>query len=105
MLGDLEQLVLLAVLRVAPDAYGVSIATEVEQRAGRALTLATIHKTLVRLEDKGMLLSELGAPTPVRGGKAKRFYRITPAGRRAVRTSIAGIRRMAAGLDLGLEKL
>ena len=103
MLGDLEQLVLLALLRIGPDAYGVSVRDTVHGQAGRDLTLGTIYKTLARLEAKGLVASRVGDPTPERGGRAKRHFVITAAGQRAVRASFTSLRRMAAGLDVGLD--
>jgi PadR family transcriptional regulator len=103
MLGDLEQLVLLALLRIGPDAYGVSVRDAVHERAARDLTLGTIYKTLARLEAKGLVVSRVGDPTPERGGRAKRHFAVTAAGQRAVRASFASLRRMAAGLDVGLD--
>jgi PadR family transcriptional regulator PadR len=103
MLGSLEVLVLLAVLRAGPDAYGVTIAAEIEERAERTLSLATIHKTLARLEDKGHVRARLGEPTPVRGGRAKRYYDVTPAGRRELVGALEMVRRMTPGLDLGIK--
>lgn len=102
-LGDLEQLVLLAVLQVGSDAYGIPVQTEIRRRAHRDLTLGTIYKTLARLEAKGLVTSRVGEPTAERGGRAKRYYVVTAAGRRALRHSLAAIQRMAAGLDVGLE--
>ena len=103
MLGELEQLVMLAVLRVGDDAYGVSVRREIETRAGRVLTLGTVHKTLTRLEDKQLLESYTGEPSPVRGGRRKRLFSVTRSGRAALRESLAASRRMARGLDLGWE--
>jgi DNA-binding PadR family transcriptional regulator len=103
MLGDLEQLVLLAVLRTGDDAYGVRIAEMLAQSANRKLTLATIHKALERLEAKGFVASHLGDPTPVRGGRAKRYFRVTGEGRRVLRKELSVIRSMAAGLSLGWD--
>ena len=103
MLGDLEQLVLLATMRAGDDAYGVRIANEIARHARRRLTLATIHKTLARLEGKGFVRSELGDPTPVRGGRAKRFFRLTAQGRRVLASELAAIRNLASGLELGLD--
>lgn len=102
-LGDLEQIVLLAVLRIGRDAYGVSIQQEIADRARRDLTVGTIYKTLSRLEAKGLVASRLGEPTAERGGRAKRHYSVSAAGRRALQTSLAALGRMAAGLDVGLE--
>ena len=103
MLGALEQLVLLAILRAGNNAYGVTIANEIEQHAGRTLTMATIYKTLTRLEDKDFVRATFGEPTATRGGKAKRYYRLTEEGRRELRDAIASLQRMTPGLDLGIE--
>jgi PadR family transcriptional regulator, regulatory protein PadR len=103
MLGELEQLVLLAVLRVGDGAYGVPVHHEIQRRSGRDLTLGTIYKTLSRLEAKGLVRSELGEPTPERGGKATRCYLVTAQGKRELQSTFRILRRMAAGLDVGLE--
>jgi DNA-binding PadR family transcriptional regulator len=103
MLGELEQLVLLGVMRAGTEAYGVPVHDEIQQRAGRDLTLGTIYKTLTRLEDKGMVTSRVGEPTAQRGGRRTRCYRVTPAGSRALEASIRSLKRMASGLDVGLE--
>ena len=101
MLGELEQIVLLAVLRVGSQAYGVAITREIEREARRDLTLATVYKTLSRLEEKGLVVSTLGDPTPERGGRRKRYYAVTSAGRRALRSALTTLGRLATGLDLG----
>jgi PadR family transcriptional regulator, regulatory protein PadR len=103
MLGELEQVVMLAVLRVGEGAYGVPIRGEIARQSGRELTLATVYKTLGRLEDKGLVASYVGDPTPQRGGRRKRFYDVTPAGTHALQESVGALRRMTAGLDLGWE--
>ena len=103
MLGELEQVVMLAVLRLDGEAYGVPIRSEIAERSGRELTLATVYKTLSRLEDKGLVASYEGEPTPQRGGRRKRFYDVTPAGRQVLKQSVGALRRMVAGLDLGWE--
>lgn len=82
--GDFEQQVLLAVWRLADRAYGASVRDELEQRTGTPVAQGAVYTTLVRLEKKGYLRSHLSDPTPVRGGKAKRFFAITPAGKRGV---------------------
>ena len=102
-LGELEHLVLLAILQSDPEAYGVTIRDEIQRRAWRDLTLGTIYKTLGRLEAKGFVAARQGEPTPVRGGRAKRYFDVTPSGRRAMRASVATLRRMGAGLDVGLD--
>ena len=103
MLGELEQVVMLAVLRVGDEAYGVPIRNEIAREGARELTLATVYKTLGRLEEKGLVTSYEGDPTPQRGGRRKRFYEVTLAGRHALKQSVGALRRMAAGLDLGWE--
>jgi PadR family transcriptional regulator, regulatory protein PadR len=102
-LGDLEQIVLLAVLQVGDQAYGVPVQQEVRRRAQRDLTLGTIYKALSRLEAKGLVSSRVGEPTSERGGRAKRYYAVTAVGKRALRENLYALRRMAAGLDVGLD--
>ncbi len=98
-LGELETLIILAVLRLGDDAYGVSIRDEIEERTGRRLTRGAIYTALRRLRAKGLLESEMSDPTPVRGGRAKRFFRPTPAGLAAVRRTTDQLDRMREGLD------
>jgi DNA-binding PadR family transcriptional regulator len=88
-LGDLEHLVLLAILRLGPDAYGIPILNEVCAQSGRELSRATVYVALKRLEQKGLVVSRLGESTPERGGRAKRFFKLKPAGLRALRDSRA----------------
>ena len=102
-LGDFEQLVLLALVRLGDRAYGVSIHEELLARAGRDVSVAAVYKTLERLEDKGFAASSLGEPTAERGGRRKKFFRIQPAGRRALRHAIASLKRMADGLPADLD--
>jgi DNA-binding PadR family transcriptional regulator len=102
MLGEFEQLVLLALLRVGDEAYAVPVHEELV-RCGRDLTLGTIYKTLARLEEKGLVESYTGEPTARRGGRRKRLYVVTTAGQRALRQSLVTIRRLAVGLGFGLE--
>ena len=103
MLGELEQVVLLSVMRVGEEAYGVPILAEIERETGRELTLATVYKTLSRLEEKGLVASRMGEPTAARGGRRKRYFAPTAEGRRALRESIAALRRMAHGLQVGWD--
>jgi PadR family transcriptional regulator PadR len=79
-LGEFEQLTLLAVLRLGKDAYGARIREELRDQAGREASVSSIYITLTRLEAKGMVTSWMGEPTQVRGGKARRFFRVEPAG-------------------------
>src|SRR3954454_24405213 len=103
MLGELEQVIMLATLRLGDEGYGVTIQEAIQRATGRDLTLGTIHKTLTRLEAKGMIASRLGESAPYRGGRRKRDYKGTAAGMRSLRASIASLRRLAAGLAVGLE--
>ena len=103
MLGELEQVVLLAVLRVGKNAYGVPVHDEIQTRDGRDLTLGTIYKTLSRLEEKGLVASHVGDPTPERGGRRTRCYVVTAAGKRSLHATFKTLRRRASGLDVGLE--
>jgi DNA-binding PadR family transcriptional regulator len=105
MLGELEQVVMLATLRLGDDGYGVTIQEAILKATGRDLTLGTIHKTLTRLEAKGMIASRLGDSAPYRGGRRKRHYKVTPVGLRNLRASLNSLRRLAAGLAVGLETL
>jgi DNA-binding PadR family transcriptional regulator len=104
-LGDFEQLILLALVRLADQAYGVSIHDEIVRRARRDVTVAAVYKTLERLEDKGFIVSTLGPPTAERGGRRKKFFRLQPAGRRALAQALASLRRMADGLAPELDPL
>ena len=103
MLGEFEQLVLLAVMRTGQGAYGVPIHAELCRRTGRDPALASVYKTLERLERKGFLAAHLGPPTPERGGRRKQFYRVTGAGRKELQSALRAIGRMASGLDVGWE--
>jgi PadR family transcriptional regulator, regulatory protein PadR len=87
LLTDFELMILLAVLRVRDEAYGVPIAREIENTAGRMVTFGAVYLALDRLQLNGLVVSELGEATRERGGRAKRFFRITPKGLRAVRST------------------
>lgn len=84
-LTDFELMILLAILRVGDEAYGVPIAREIERTANRNVVLAAVYAALTRLEERGFISSRHGDPTPERGGRAKRFFTVTGHGRRAVR--------------------
>jgi PadR family transcriptional regulator PadR len=83
-LGDLEELVLLSVLRLGNDAHGGAVRDMLRTQAGRRLSVSTVYVTLLRLEEKGYVRSWMGESTPERGGKAKRHFEIRPEGRRAL---------------------
>jgi len=97
-LGEFEQVVLLAVLRVEGEAYAVPILREIEKRTRRAVTRGALYVTLDRLEEKGYLDSWLSDPTPQRGGRPKRFYQVKPAGVAALENSWSALQRMWEGL-------
>jgi DNA-binding PadR family transcriptional regulator len=83
-LGELEELALLAVLRLGSEAYGARIREELKDEAGRSVSIGTVYVTLMRSQEKGLLRSWMGEPSGVRGGKAKRFFALLPAGIRAL---------------------
>ena len=99
-MGEFEQIVLLAILRVGEDAYGVTIRAEIELCTGRDPAPGALYTTLDRLEDKGFVTSRLGDPTPQRGGRAKRFFTVTAAGIEAVARAQRSYRRLLRGLRL-----
>jgi PadR family transcriptional regulator PadR len=99
-LGELEQIVLLALIRLGDNAYGVPIRQEIERRTKRSLSIGALYRTLERLEDKDFVSSRTGDPTPERGGRAKRFFRAEPLGLRALRRTRDALDVMWEGLDL-----
>jgi PadR family transcriptional regulator, regulatory protein PadR len=104
-LGELEMLILLAILRLDLHAYGTSIRHELEERTERSLSIGALYLTLDRLEQKGFISSELGAATPERGGRAKRFFTLNPSGKEALRKSLTAIKRLSTGYAPQLEAL
>ena len=104
-LGDFEQLILLALVRLGDDAYGVSIHNEIVRRARRDVTVAAVYKTLERLELKGFAVSTVGEPTAERGGRRKKHFRIQPGGRRALAHALGSLRRMTDGLPVDLDAI
>ena len=86
-LGDMEHLVLLAILRLGQEAYGIPILDEGAGQSGREVSRATVYVALKRLEQKGLVSSRLGDSTPERGGRAKRFFKLKPSGLKALRES------------------
>ena len=98
LLGEFEQLVLLAVWRLGDNAYGATIRTELAERAGREVSVGALYTTLERLEDKGLLSSRMGEATAVRGGRPKRFLKVTQSGHQGLARSHASYMRMIEGL-------
>jgi DNA-binding PadR family transcriptional regulator len=103
-LGEFEQVVLLAILRLEDDAYGVSIRNEIELCTERKCSPGALYTTLDRMEKKSFILARLGESTPARGGRAKRFYKLTKEGRSAVVNSQRQFRKLLQGLDILEEK-
>lgn len=99
-LGEFEQIVLLAILRLADCAYGVSIRQEIRERTGRSTVPGALYTTLDRLEQKGLVASRLGEPTPERGGRAKRYYDVTAAGLEAVERAQRSYQSLMQGLQI-----
>jgi len=93
-LGELEQLLMLAVVRLGDEAYGARIQQELESIVARSLSISTVYVTLVRLEKKGLVCSRRADPTPVRGGKAKRIFALTRGGVAALEDARAVLERM-----------
>ncbi|MBT1700974.1 helix-turn-helix transcriptional regulator [Fulvivirgaceae bacterium PWU4] len=83
-IGELEELVLLMVGVLYPEAYGVSVMDELDKQAGRSLNISAVHAVLTRLEDKGLLESKMSEPTDARGGRRKRIFLLTAAGKRSL---------------------
>ena len=104
-LGNFDLMLLLAVLRLGDEAYGVTIAQELEQYTSREVVIASVYARLERLQERGLVTSSLGDPTPERGGRAKRYFSITGAGIREIRDARRSLMNMWKGLpDLKGEK-
>lgn len=86
-LGEFEELVLLTVGILYDDAYGLAIKDELEKQSGRKVMISSVHKALVRLEDKGFLTSDMGGATEERGGRKKRLYQLTASGKKVLNQS------------------
>ena len=105
VLGEFEQIVMLALLRLGSDAYGATVCAEIEKRSGRGVSVSAVHTTLERLEQKGLVKSRIGEPTPQRGGKRKRHYEMAPLGLKALQASYRSLRNMADGIEHLLGEL
>jgi PadR family transcriptional regulator, regulatory protein PadR len=104
-LGEFEMIVLLAILRLGKNAYGVTILEEIQKRTGRSTPIGAVYATLDRFEAKGYVSSRTGDPTRERGGRAKRFFSMTVKGSAALDASRKMLTSMWAGLDPILGKL
>ncbi len=99
-LGEFELIVLLALVRLGDEAYGVPIRREIENRTKRSVSVGALYRTLDRLESKGYVSSWFSDPVPERGGRAKRYFRVDPLGIRALRQTERELEAMWDGIDL-----
>ena len=98
-LGEFEQMVLFALVRLGEDAYGASIRREIVQRSGREVSAGAVYTVLERLERASLVSSFVGEPTAERGGRRRKYYRIRPDGARLLHDARDRMNRMAEGLD------
>lgn len=104
-LGDLEQVVLLAIVRLGGESHGAPIAEAIAEGTGRDVSPGALYTVLDRLETKGYVESWIGDSTPARGGRRKKVYRLLPDGARELQTWYAGIRELASGTAARLDRL
>ena len=104
-LGEFEQMVLLAVARLRDGAYGIAILEEIQQRTRTETAVASVYAALDRLQRRGFVTSTIGAPTPERGGRAKRFFSLEPAGAFVLHRSRTALDSMWEGLELDTDGL
>jgi PadR family transcriptional regulator PadR len=97
-LAEFELMVMLALIRLAQDAYGVPIMSEIEKHTGREASIGSVYAALNRLDQKAFVSSTIGESTPERGGRAKRYFRVTQAGLREVRKTRQALIKMWQGL-------
>ena len=102
-IGEFELYVVLALVHLGDDAYGVTIRREIEARTGRTVAIGAVYATLSRLEEKGLVRFRVSDPQPVQGGRARKYFSLTGAGTRALRHSTAMLARMMAGLSPDLR--
>ncbi len=104
-LGEFEQMILLALVRLDDDAYGVSIKEEIERQTGREIFIGAVYTALARLQKQNHVSSTIGEPTAKRGGRRKKFYQLQPAGEAALGRSLEAYRNMSSGIEDQLEAL
>ena len=102
-LAEFELYVMLALSRLGDDAYGVTLRREIEERAGRPVSIGAVYATLARLEDKGFVRHRISDPLPVQGGRSRKYFRVTGEGERVLSRSTAMLTRMLRGLRLKPE--
>jgi len=104
-LGEFEQLVLIAIVRLDDDAYGATIRREIEERTDRRLSISAVYTTLDRLERKGCVRSRIGEPTAQRGGRRRKYFALQPLGASALKSAYTTFGAMTAGLEHRLRTL
>jgi PadR family transcriptional regulator, regulatory protein PadR len=104
-LGEFEQLLLFALLRLGDEAHGTAIASEIQARIGREVSPGAVYTALDRLAQRRFVTSRLGEGTAERGGRRRKFYRLLPEGARALRRSYGALRQMATGVAARLDAL
>lgn len=104
-LGEFEQLVLIAIVRLEADGYGATIRRDIETRTSRRLSISAVYTTLERLELKGCVRSWVGEPTAERGGRRRKHFELTALGARSLRAAYSAYTGMAAGLERRLKAL
>jgi DNA-binding PadR family transcriptional regulator len=104
-LGEFEQVLLFALLRVGAEGHGVDLVREIEERTGRQVSPGALYTGLERLERKGLVSSWIGDSTPERGGRRRKCYRLEPAGAAELRASYTALQRLAAGMGSRLDDL
>lgn len=104
-LGDLEQVVLFAIVRVGGPAHGTELIEEIEEHTGRTVSPGALYTVLDRLEGKGLVASWIGDSTPDRGGRRRKVYKLLPEGARALKDWYSGIREIASGMQAKLDRL
>ena len=105
VLGEFEHLILLALVRLPDEAYGVTIKDEIEARTGRELYIGAVYTALARLEKNGYVVAEIGEPTAKRGGRRKKYYQLAAPGRDALRQSQLALRGMSEGIEAELDAI
>ena len=105
VLGAAGLLALLALVRLGPGAYGATVRREIEEHAGREVSISAVYTTLERLEQKGFVRSRIGEPTAERGGRRRRHFEMLPLGARSLRDAYRAISGMTAGIERRLKTL
>jgi DNA-binding PadR family transcriptional regulator len=100
LISNFELMVILALIRLGDDAYGVPISLEIEEHSGHNVAIGSVYAALERLEGRGLVVARVGEPTPERGGRAKRYFRVTTKGLKEVRDTQRTLVKLWKGLPL-----